>query len=283
MALALLRLQTANAFSLISVRNGNGMLQNGMLHTDAPAKTYAAMSGTIESSTFTSTLILKSSKNDSWDYDENYDDDDDKKKNLSSFDGTPNLGINIGSQLDPLTPEQAQELKDEATETINAAFDARIDEITNLKKQVQKDFEKSRESMKYASDLRAAQQTDKLMNKIDQLSDDFLSKNEELRMGTKLAAQADRNMVGKGLEVGSWGKLSGSGMNVLTASSGGMSAGLLGSVSAAQIDASSPSTESSIEVDTQVVGEEENRIMIICDEKQVRACVSYLFRVVFSS
>ena len=66
------------------------------------------------------------------------------------------------------------------------------------------------------------------------------------------------------MEVGSWGKVGG--MNVLT--NGGD--GLLGSVSANKIEAGDTgegTTESSIEVDTQVKGEQEKRIMIICDDK----------------
>jgi len=208
-----------------------------------------------------------SSKKEQWDFDEDYSDDDDadKKDSNESFGSAPNLGINIGAQLEPLTPEQAAELIDEATESINTAFDERIGEIADLKSQVAKDFEKSKDAMRVASELRAAEQTDKLMSKIDRISNDFLDKNEELRMGTKMAAKADRAMSGSGLEIGSWGKLGG--MNVLTAAAGGMgvSGGLLGSVGAANIAAAT--TESSIEVDTQVVGEDENRIMIICDDK----------------
>lgn len=222
--------------------------------------------------------MLFSSKKEQWDFDEDYSDDDkdDKKDSDGSFNlgSAPNLGINIGAQLEPLTPEQAAELIDEATDSINTAFDERIGEIADLKSQVAKDFEKSKDAMRAASELRAAEQTEKLMSKIDRISNDFLDKNEELRMGTKMAAKADRAMSGTGVEIGSWGKLGG--MNVLTTAAGGMgvSGGLLGSVGAASIAAAT--TESSIEVDTQVVGEDENRIMIICDDK-VRL-ISYFFK-----
>jgi hypothetical protein len=79
-----------------------------------------------------------------------------------------------------------------------------------------------------------------------------------------MAARADSNMSGQGLEVGSWGKVGG--MNVLTNEGDGF----LGSVSANDIGArggDEGTTESSFEVDTQVKGEQENRIMIICDDK----------------
>jgi len=150
--------------------------------------------------TATATATTLSSKDETWDFDENYSDDD---SSSSSSSPTPNLGINIGEQLEPLTEKQIAELKQEATESINAAFDGRLEEIEQMKEQVKDDFEKSKEAMRFASNLRAAEQTEKLMNKIDQLSGDFLSKNEELRMGTKMAARADGNMAGQGLEVGS--------------------------------------------------------------------------------
>ena len=209
--------------------------------------------------------IFSKDDDNAWDFDEDYEEE--KKPTISkNLDGSPNLGINIGQQLEPLSDAQAAALKDEATDTINAAFDDRISDIANLKDQVKKDFEKSKETMRFASDLRAAEQTENLMNKIDKLSSDFLEKNAELRSGTKLAASADRNMAGQGLEVGSWGRVAG--MNVLTTAGGGMGFGLLGSVSAAEIEErQKASIESSIEVDTQVKGEDENRIMIVCDDK----------------
>jgi hypothetical protein len=222
----------------------------------------AAVASTEKLSRISARQTMISSKTDgdddnTWDFDENYDDS-------SSSSSTPNLGINIGEQLDPLTETQIASLKEEATESINAAFDERLDEIEQMKEQVKDDFEKSKKAMRLASDLRAVEQTDKLMNKIDQLSGDFLSQNEALRTGIKMAARADSNMSGQGLEVGSWGKVGG--MNVLTNDGDGF----LGSVSANDIGARGSdegTTESSFEVDTQVKGEQENRIMIICDNK----------------
>ena len=215
-------------------------------------------------------LPLSSKQNDddddAWDSDVDYDEETTRNQN-KSMGSTPNLGINIGSQLEPLTEAQAQELREEATETINKAFDGRLDQIAGMKEELRKDFEKSKEAMRFASELRAAEQTEQLMNKIDKISADFLAKNEELRTGTKLASQADRNMSGKGMEVGSWGRVGG--MNVLTSAAGGMSDGLLGSMSAGEINAQKQkqTTESSIEVDTEVKGDYESRIMVVCDDK----------------
>lgn len=222
---------------------------------------------------------------DAWDYDEDYSDDDTASNSNSprktNLDGTPNLGINIGTQLEPLSKEQAEELKQEATEAINSAFGGRMDEISDLKTELNEDFERSKENMRFASDLRAKEQTDRLMSKIDKISDKFLSENEELRTGTKMAAGADRNMAGKGMEVGSWGKIGG--MNVLTSAAGGASVGLLGSVSAGNINAAEDSAESMIEVDTQVKGEEDDeRIMVVCDDKVSKSCVCHVTALVSS-
>lgn len=189
------------------------------------------------------------------------EDDNEGDEEGWSFGDQPNLGINIGQQLNPLTPEQAAELKEEATQTINEAFGERIDEIASLKEQVRQDFARTKENLRYASDKRTKEQTEKLMGKIDRLSGDFLESTKETRIGTKLAASADQNMVGKGIDIGSWGKIGG--LDVLTTSSGGMSVGLLGSVGAA-----SATSNMGLDGDGEVAVADDNKILIICDEKQ---------------
>ena len=74
---------------------------------------------------------------DAWDCDENNSDasSSSSKQNLG---GIPNLGINM--QLEPLTAAQAADLKREATETINAAFDECLEEIERMKLQVKKEI-----------------------------------------------------------------------------------------------------------------------------------------------
>lgn len=174
---------------------------------------------------------------------------------------SPNLGINIGSQLQPLSPEDVEQLRQEATEKINEAFAGRIEELENIKKDIKKDFEKSKVELRLESDRRAKDETEKLMRKIDKISTDFLDKNEALRSGTKLAARADKSMAGKGLEIGSWGQISGA--NVLTSSSSRMTVGILGSVDSATKATNSQSDETGKEANF------ENRILIICDSNQV--------------
>jgi hypothetical protein len=194
----------------------------------------------------------------SWDFNE---DEMDGAEDGEEVNSSPSLGINIGAQLNPLSSEDVEMLRKEATEKINEAFADRLEELANVREEVRKDFERSKEELRVASDRRAKEETAKLMNKIDKISADFLDKNEELRSGTKMAAQADKNMVGKGLDVGSWGRISG--MNVLTSASGGMSLGVLGSVDAAtkDLDSKDGETLSSSLLD--------KRILCICDSNQV--------------
>ena len=205
---------------------------------------------------------------DSWDSPEDYEQFQSKGNVEESTEddfplSVPNLGINIGSQLKPLSEEEAAELRAEAKAEIDKAFDERLDEIENLKKTLSDDFERSKKAMQYASDLRAREQTERLMNKIDKISNDFLSKNKELREGTKMAAAADKNMKGKGMDVGSWGTIAG--VEVLTASSSGSKA-LLGSVGS--VDTSTNAVMAEGLEETVVAAD--NRILVICDEQQVR-------------
>lgn len=202
--------------------------------------------------------LFSTTPDPSWDIDE--DDINEEEDEEELVKSTPSLGINIGSQLNPLSSEDVEILRKEATEKINEAFADRLEELANVKEEVRKDFERSKEELKIASDRRAKEETAKLMSKIDKISSDFLDKNEELRSGTKMAAMADQNMVGKGLEVGSWGRISG--MNVLTSVSGGMSVGVLGSVDAVTKDLDS--------LDDETSNPSDKRILCILDGNQVR-------------
>jgi len=155
----------------------------------------------------------KIADNDSWDSEEDY------QEFNASIDGPPpesdvdwnflgpdgKLGIDIGKDLMNLTPEEAADLKREGAEVIERAFASKFQEIEKLQQTLQKDFEDSKKSMLDASDLRASLETDRLMNKIDELTNNFLKKSEQSRVSTKLAAAADQNMAGRGLEFGSWG------------------------------------------------------------------------------
>ncbi len=226
---------------------------------------------------------------DAWDSPEDYADSKSTTTSTStttktpeSFGNQPSLGINIGSQLQPLSPSEAESLKSEATSKINAAFDARLSEIQSMKESIRADFEQSKRNLQYQSDLRAREETEKLMKKIDQMSDEFLKDNEALRMGTKYSALADKRNaeMGKGLEIGSWGDVNGMdvgmGMGLVLGSVGSKTkkstkkkgtdtkSGFLGS-SFDMMEEEEEDEDEYMEEDEDI----DNRIIVIADEKQV--------------
>jgi hypothetical protein len=160
------------------------------------------------------------------------------------------LGIDIGKMLNPLTPEEAEALKAEASELISDKIAQGIDDIEALRGELQKDLELQAKERILKSERNAQQASKQLLNKIDKLTDGFLSTTKETRESTKRAAAADAANQGKGIELGSWGTL------------GGASVGMLGSVGSLG--------------ETTLVLEEtaptENRILIIADPSQVRMC-----------
>ena len=186
--------------------------------------------------------------------------------NDSMGNNDPKLGIDIGKMLEPLTPEEAAQLKAEASELIAERVAKGIDDIDALRTQLKKELEvQSRERL--AKSERAAEQaSEKLLNKIDRMTNEFMSKSEGMRKSTKQAAAADRAMEGKGIELGSWGTLGGASVGM---------GGLLGSVGASASEKTSKRTSAGTgEEDEQptAVAAKENRIIIIADPSQVRLC-----------
>jgi len=208
-------------------------------------------------------LHSKQDNNDeAWDADTDYPDfdpDEDEDDLLLNF-AENGLGIDIGKQMGSMTPEEIADIKAEASEALESAFDGQIKEIEIMKKKMAKDFEKSKRAMDFASELNAQRETEKLMNKIDAISDKFLSENEALRMGTKQAAAADLNMIGKGIEIGSWG-VDDDGFAVTL--EGGA---LIGGANSAT-PAMSYVNEEGEEVKLEAV--KENKILIVIDENEV--------------
>jgi len=135
------------------------------------------------------------------------------------------LGIDIGRMLDPLTETEAEELKAAATEIINDAIAEGIDEIENLRQKMKREFDRKRKEVQMESESKAKRESDKLLSKIDKLTNDFLTDTKLSRKATKLAAAADRESEGKGVEVGVWGTVDGASVTT----------GLLGSVDAARL------------------------------------------------
>eukprot|EP00591_Stephanopyxis_turris_P006592 CAMPEP_0195510984 /NCGR_PEP_ID=MMETSP0794_2-20130614/3460_1 /TAXON_ID=515487 /ORGANISM="Stephanopyxis turris, Strain CCMP 815" /LENGTH=163 /DNA_ID=CAMNT_0040638513 /DNA_START=174 /DNA_END=661 /DNA_ORIENTATION=- len=159
---------------------------------------------------FTAHLMSKSDDNDddeSWDSDVDYSLNTPSERDEWTNDLTPKsgkLGIDIGKQMNmsKLSPEEAAALKAEATEKINETFADRLDELAKLKEKTKREFEKSKQTLNDASDLRAMVASQDLMSKIDKLSGDFLKSTEKERKGIKMASEADLNMEGKGLDLG---------------------------------------------------------------------------------
>ena len=143
---------------------------------------------------------------------------------------TPKLGIDIGSQLQPLSDEEAAELRAAATELINDGFAEGLDEIEKLRKQMKESIQKQQQQMNFASEMQLQKEQTRLLNKIDQMTNDFLDKTKDLRQDTKLAAKADQSMEGKGVEMGVWGSIGGAAV----VTKGAKHVGLLGSVGRAK-------------------------------------------------
>mmetsp|Transcript_14378 Transcript_14378/g.20031 ORF Transcript_14378/g.20031 Transcript_14378/m.20031 type:complete len:284 (-) Transcript_14378:1230-2081(-) len=178
--------------------------------------------------------------------------------------GEPKLGIDIGQQLNPLTPEQAADLKAEATEIINDAFAEGIDDIERLRKDMEKQVEKSKIAMQAASDYNADREGKALLGKIDRMTNKFLDDTKDSRLSTKLVSAADRASEGKGVDMGSWGVLGGA----VVTTDGSSSSGLLGSVDAARSPATVIQAEGLEEEEAEATAAE-NRVMIVADESSV--------------
>jgi hypothetical protein len=174
--------------------------------------------------------------------------------------------------LEALTEEQAKQLKDDASDVINKAIDAGIQDIERLRIKMNREIEASKKAMQFQSELEAKEQSSRLMNKIDAMTKDFLSSTENSRTSTKLAASASQAMenTGKGIEMGTWGVLKG---NTVLASSGVVTTDtLLGSVENAkqkqQKETATP-TSSTSSSSSSLPRQENNRIVLIADTKSV--------------
>jgi hypothetical protein len=155
----------------------------------------------------------------------------------------PKLGIDIGKMLAPLSDKDAAELKAAATEVINDAIADGIDDIETLRARMKLELQQTRANMAAESEKNTQRESDKLLSKIDALTDAFLSSTAQTRSSTKLAAEADKSMKGKGVEMGTWGDL-GDGTAVVTSMSSSGQSVLLGSVQAAQSSSASSSEAS---------------------------------------
>ena len=123
----------------------------------------------------------------------------------NSFLESGKLGIKL--DLGPMSDEDAAEIKAAATELINEAVAAGIDDIETLRKNMKKEVEAQRKRLQLQSEWNSQKAQEELLGKIDKMTNEFLSENAASRKSTKLAAAADRSMEGRGSEMGSWGVL----------------------------------------------------------------------------
>jgi len=173
----------------------------------------------------------------------------------------PKLGIDIGKMLDPLSEQEAAELKAAAQEIINDAVAAGLDDIDALRTQMEKEITKKRAEMTLRSELTAQRESAKLLSRIDQLTDNFLKSTASTRAGTKLAAAADQAAAGRGLEVGVWGTVGGAAVTTTT------DAALLGSVASSSTTTTTAATGKVANTGTTATQSRENRIVVLADTK----------------
>lgn len=181
---------------------------------------------------------------------------DEPRMEADSFLETGKLGIKL--DLGPMSEKEAAEIKAAAAEVINDAIAAGIDDIEKLREKMKKEIETQRKRLQLQSEWNSQKAQEKLLSKIDKMTDDFLSSNAATRKSTKLAAAADRSMEGRGSEMGSWGVLGDTAvvMNSPQTSSTNSGASPYSSAATATKEAAN------------ALAAKENRIVIIADTKQ---------------
>ena len=186
---------------------------------------------------------------------------------LPSSPDLPVLGIDIS--LDPISKEDAEAIKSEAKEVIEEQFQRGIDDIEKMRVKMNRELQASRKAMQLASELNARSQSEQLMNKIDKMTNNFLSSSEESRRTTKLAAAASQAMegTGQGIEMGTWGTLGD--RTVVADDSSIASSVLLGSVDNAVSQQGQQGTASEDDNDSDQQSTK-SRIIVVADTKQVR-------------
>ena len=233
----------------------------------------------------------------------NDDDEDDEEEDGLSALANKSLGISLSAYLPDLSsPDNLSTLQSEAKTLVNSAFDARLYELSELQSTLDQEAQRGNERRTETSKLNAIYENQKLMERIDALTNTFLEKNQEEREGTMRAANADERMgrSGMGVNWGSWGSTflaaeggggggeaevivdggRGEGGRVGEGASGDDSAGgmlLLGGVDAAllrqqQMRAGSGGNDDDDVNDASSFSTRtvENRVLIVMDDKKVR-------------
>ena len=227
------------------------------------------------------------------DSDDEDDDDIDSswgEEGLSALSGKK-LGID---SLISFTPDQIDSIKAEARMKLDAAFDARLADIDDLRAEMEAGIGSSRKRRDDAASLNRVYESQNLMEKIDRLTGNFLESNAAEREGTKQVANADARAgrEGRGVDWGSWGE-SGvgevavvatggeSGRDWGEAGGGGGGGALHGGVDAARWRMRDDCDDDEDDVAGSAGGGShaatENRILIVADEKKVGTGSFHLF------
>jgi len=223
---------------------------------------------------------LNALPNDDEDFPEDYYEDDGEEEDEDDEDGLDSLigkklGINIGAQLPTLSQEEIDDIRVAAQATLDKAIDGRLADIEELRSELQSELSASRSRMEKAAELNVAYEKQNLMERIDQLSNDFLNKDKDFRESTKRIATADKlaGSLGKGVDWGSWGNLGDGEVTVTASSSGSESPSkLLGSVDAARrraVAAAGTDLDEDESVASSSLVDVENRVLVVVDDKKV--------------
>ena len=251
----------------------NGFLSPKRKHCNTASTSRSEVSSTLYFSRSNDVDDEKSDDTEAWDanvdYEKEWPKDQSPPDPSSAWDALPNMPdaprLGIDLQLKPLSEEEAQLIKEEASDIINQKIDAGIEDIEKLRTKMAKELDSQRKVMQVASELQAKQKSEELMSKIDKLAGNFLDSTKETRTSTKMAAAASRAMEGtsRGIELGTWGTLGG---RTIVAGSIDNDI-LLGSVANAERDIElKDKTDGKSDEESLI----ENRIVILADTKQVR-------------
>jgi hypothetical protein len=226
-------------------------------------------------------------------------DDDEDDDDVDSSWGEEGLSALSGKKLGidgliSFTPDQIDSIKAEARMKLDAAFDARLADIDDLRAEMEAGIGSSRKRRDDAASLNRVYESQNLMEKIDRLTGNFLESNAAEREGTKQVANADARAgrEGRGVDWGSWGE-SGvgevavvatggeSGRDWGEAGGGGGGGALHGGVDAARWRMRDDCDDDEDDVAGSAGGGShaatENRILIVADEKKVGTGSFHLF------
>ena len=216
-------------------------------------------------------------------------DSDDEDDDIDSSWGEEGLSALSGKKLGidgiiSFTPDQIDSIKAEARMKLDAAFDARLADIDDLRAEMEAGIDSSRKRRDDAASLNRMYESQNLMEKIDRLTGNFLVSNAVEREGTKQVANADARAgrEGRGVDWGSWGE-SGVGEVAVVATGGksgrdwGEAGGGGGGALLGSVDAARRRRDECDDDEDDVAGAAgggsyaatENRVLIVADEKKV--------------